>query len=84
MRPTWWAPYDTVRSQVVQNAKPLSGLMQAKPQQAALLESAAAKSGLPMESLRYLPLTSSKVLDWVALIGPTGDVVGHAPVDGFD
>ena len=36
-----------------------------------------------MESLRYLPLTSSKVLDWVALIGPTGDVVGHAPVDGF-
>lgn len=84
MRPTWWAPYDTVRSQVIQNAKPLSGLIQAKPQQAALLESAAAKSGLSMESLRYLPLTSSKVLDWVALIGPTGDVVGHAPVDGFD
>jgi hypothetical protein len=62
----------------------LTDLLKARPQQAALLESAATKSGLPMETLRYLPLTSSKVLKWVALISPAGDVVGYAPVDGFD
>ena len=83
MRPTWWVPYDSVKPQVIQRAKPLASLIAAQPQQSDLLESAAAKSGLPIESLRYLPLTSSKTLDWVALISPAGDVVGHAPVDGF-
>lgn len=83
MRPTWWVPYETVKNQAVQRAKPLALLIQARPQQAPLLESAAAKTGLPMAQLLYLPLTSSKVLDWVALISPAGDVVGHAPVDGF-
>jgi hypothetical protein len=84
MRPGWWVPYDTVRPAVLSKAKPLAELVKARPQQAALLESAATKSGLPIETLRYLPLTSSKVLDWVALISPAGDVVGYAPVDGFD
>lgn len=84
MRPGWWVPYDTARPDAIRKAKPLTELLKARPQQAALLESAAAPSGLPIEALRYLPLTSSKVQDWVALIGPAGDVVGHAPVDGFD
>ena len=44
----------------------------------------AASEGLPMGQLLYLPLTSSKVVDWVALLSPEGDVVGYAPVDGFD
>ena len=84
MRPDWWVPYDAAKPDVINKAKPLTDLLKARPQQAALLESAAATSGLPIEALRYLPLTSSKVQHWVALIGPAGDVVGHAPVDGFD
>jgi hypothetical protein len=84
MRPGWWVPYDAAKPEVTNKAKPLTDLLKARPQQSALLESAAAKSGLPIEALRYLPLTSSKVLDWVALISPAGDVVGYAPVDGFD
>ena len=83
MRPDWWVPYNAARPEVINTAKPLTDLLKARPQQSALLESAAAKSGLPIEALRYLPLTSSKTLDWVALISPAGDVVGHAPVDGF-
>jgi hypothetical protein len=83
MRPGWWVPYDAAKPEVINKAKPLTDLLKARPQQAALLESAAATSGLPIEALRYLPLTSSKVLDWVALISPAGDVVGYAPVDGF-
>ena len=84
MRPGWWVPYDAAKLEVINKAKPLTELLKARPQQSALLESAATKSGLPIKALRYLPLTSSKVLDWVALISPAGDVVGHAPVDGFD
>jgi MFS family permease len=83
MRPSWWVPFDAVRSDALKRAKPLAELVKARPAQSALLESAAAKSGLPIKALRYLPLTSSKVLDWVALISPAGDVVGYAPVDGF-
>jgi hypothetical protein len=84
MRPDWWLPYEAAKPDVVKRAKPLSELLKARPQQAALLESAAAKTGLPKDQLLYLPLTSSKSLDWVALLSPTGDMVGHAPVDGFD
>ena len=42
-----------------------------------------AETGLPVHQLRYLPLTSSKVKDWVALLNAEGQIVGHAPVDGF-
>lgn len=84
MRPDWWVLFDAAKPEVVKRAKPLAELLKALPQQAALLESAAAQSGLPIETLRYLPLTSSKKLDWVALLSPTGDMVGYAPVDGFN
>ena len=33
--------------------------------------------------LSYLPLVSSKTLDWVALLDADLNIVGHAPVDGF-
>ena len=33
--------------------------------------------------LSYLPLVSSKTLDWVALLDAQMNVVGWAPVDGF-
>ena len=84
MRPGWWRPYEEVRSKVVQRAKPLVGLMGRGPEHQRTLEKAAAQTGLPVASLRYLPLTSSKTLDWVALLNEQGDMVGHAPVDGFD
>jgi len=84
MRPDWWLPYEATKPEVVKRAQPLAELLKARPEQAALLESAAAKTGLPIEALRYLPLTSSKALDWVALLSSEGDVVGYAPVDGFN
>jgi len=84
MRPAWWVPYEAVKHEVVRRAKPLDELVKARPQQTLLLQLAAAKTSLSMGQLLYLPLTSSKVLDWVALLSPEGDVVGYAPVDGFD
>lgn len=84
MRPAWWRPFETVVPEVVKRAKPLDELRKARPQQADLLESAAVKTGLPMEQLLYLPLTSSKRTDWVALLNASGAIVGYAPVNGFD
>ena len=83
MRPAWWVPLEAVKPHLIKRAKPLKDLLQAQPQESDLLESAVAKTGLRMDQLLYLPLTSSKALAWVALISPAGDVVGHAPVDGF-
>ena len=48
-----------------------------------MLEKAAAETGQPVEALTYLPLTSSKTKDWIALLDTTMQVVGYAPVDGF-
>lgn len=84
MRPGWWRPFEEARPEIAQRAKPLSTLLEKRPEQRALLEAAASETGLPMEGLRYLPLTSSKQMDWVALLNASGDIVGHAPVDGFD
>ena len=84
MRPGWWRPFEEARPEIARRAKPLAELLARRADQTTLLEAAAADTGLPNEELRYLPLTSSKQLDWVALLNPSGDIVGHAPVDGFD
>ncbi|HON30714.1 MAG TPA: hypothetical protein PLN11_06680, partial [Ottowia sp.] len=58
-------------------------LLASRPQDAATLQAAAQRTGLPNDALRYLPLTSSKTLDWVALLDGELNLVGWAPVDGF-
>ncbi len=68
--------------------KPFQGeireeLLQRRPQAAPILQAAIAQTGLSADELRYLPLTSSKVKEWVALLDAQLDIVGWAPVDGF-
>lgn len=84
MRPGWWRPLDEARSALNMKTKPLDALMNKRPEQRDVLLSAAAKTGLPVTGLRYLPLTSTKRNDWVALFNASGAFVGSAPVDGFD
>lgn len=84
MRPGWWRPFDEARPVLDRKARPLEALLAQRPAQRDLLLGAAAKTGLPVTGLRFLPLTSSKRSDWVALLNASGAIVGHAPVDGFD
>jgi hypothetical protein len=84
MRPGWWRPYEEVRPEVAQRAKSLALLMESRPELRDVLEKAVAQTKLSSASLRYLPLTSGKTSDWIALINEEGDMVGHAEVDGFD
>jgi hypothetical protein len=83
MRPGWWRPYEEALPTLNLRARSLTELMAQRPEAKALLQSAISRSGLPLDGLRYLPLTSSKALDWVALIDASGHVVGYAPVDAF-
>jgi len=85
MRPNWWTPYDDqTRAAIKAKAKPLSALIGKRPQDAAELEQAGRRAGQPVDKLFYLPLTSSTETSWIALIDGSGEMVGHAPVDGFD
>jgi hypothetical protein len=84
-RPGWWQSYDANLPQVKQRMKKLSELRAARDgagQDA--IDAAAAKTGLRLADLSYLPLTSQKMLDgWIALLDRDGRIVGYAPVDGF-
>ncbi|GAB3664775.1 fimb protein [Ramlibacter alkalitolerans] len=84
-RPGWWQSYDQSRDQVKQRMKKLADLRAARDDGAQReIDAAAAKSGLPLPDLYYLPLTSQKMLDgWIVLLDSDGRIVGYAPVDGF-
>lgn len=84
-RPGWWQPYEQNRPQIQQRMKKLADLRAARPPAAqADIDAAAAKAGLPVVDLFYVPLTSQKMLDgWVALLDRDTRIVGYAPVDGF-
>ncbi len=83
MRPDWWLPWDEARAEMNRRARPLAELIARRPQQAAALQAAARASGLPVDKLRYLPLTSRETREWVMLLDPALNMAGHAPVDGF-
>lgn len=83
MRPNWWLPWDAAQAEMSERARPLAELIARRPWAKALLEQAAARAGQPVASLRYLPLTSSRSREWVALLDERLRVVGAAPVDGF-
>lgn len=84
-RPGWWQPYENSRAQIQQRMRKLAELRAVRPREAqAEIDAAAAKTGLPLADLFYLPLTSQKMLDgWIALLDRDTRIVGYAPVDGF-
>lgn len=81
--PGWWVPWEQARPSMTARAKPITELLARSPQHAATLQAAIRASGVPAADLRYLPLVSSKTLDWVALLDTQLNIVGWAPVDGF-
>lgn len=83
MRPDWWQPWDSAQAAMNERAKPIADLLERSPQDAAVLHAAIQKTGLPSQQLRYLPLTSSKSKEWIALLDANLNMVGYAHVDGF-
>ena len=83
MRPGWWLPWSAAQAGMRERAKPLAELIARRPQATQQLQDAARDAGRAVPELRYLPLVSSKTLDWVALLDEHMNMVGWAPVDGF-
>lgn len=84
VRPDWWQPYDLSRSQALAHSKPLAALRQKHPSDAAAIDRAVADAKRPEAALGWLPVTSFRSTQWVALVDmQTADVLAFAPVDGF-
>ncbi|GAB1386465.1 fimb protein [Melaminivora sp.] len=83
MRPDWWQPWSEAKESINQHARPVAELVARRPQDAAALQTAVDKSGLPLAQLRYLPLSSSKTKEWVIFLDQNLQIAGAAHVDGF-
>ncbi len=84
MRPGWWRPFAEAKAGIQRGAKPLAELIQRRPEQLTQIHEAVARSGYQVSELRYLPLTSSRTMEWVALLAEGEMIVGFAEVDGFE
>lgn len=84
-RPHWWQDFALSRDAALARAKPVSLLRGKHPLQAELIDQAIRDSGHAEAALKWLPLTSSRSLDWVVLIdGKTAIPVAYLPLDGFE
>lgn len=83
LQPEWWVPWAQAVDGAAQRAQPVTSLIARRPAAAEVLQKAIGATGFSADSLRYLPLTADKSLDWVALLDSQMNLVGYAPVDGF-
>lgn len=83
MRPSRWQPWAESKDEIRRRAKPLPLLLEKHPQERAALQAAADRAAAAPDRLTYLPLVSSKTMDWVALLDAELNIVGYAPVEGF-
>lgn len=83
-RPDWWQSYEQTKPKVLSRAQTVSVLRAKQPGKTALIDQAVAESGLAEAELRWVPMTSFKVMDWVAFVdAKTAEVRAFAHVDGF-
>ena len=85
-RPGWWQAYAISIPQVQQKMQPLSPFHnRLTVDRQHTLDSAVQKTGLSSDQLYYLPLVAGKNLDsWIVLLNAQAQIVGFAPLGGFD
>ena len=83
--PARWQDYALSRKQVLERARSLQELRTRYPLDAELIDHTLQRAGLATSSdLLWLPLTSRRSSNWVALIEPDqARIVGYLPLDGF-
>jgi hypothetical protein len=83
MLPRQWRDYASQRGAVLQRSRPVALLLQHHPGARAEVEAIAARAGVGVDALRFLPLRSRKAEKWVTLVpAPDARIVGHLPLDG--
>lgn len=83
MRPDWWVPWGRVEEELRLKRRSLEELINHRPADAELLRRSAKNAGLNWQETFYLPLTTSKDKDWIALLDLQMKIVCAVPVDGF-
>ena len=83
-RPKYWRDWEsTGRPQAIAKSRPIEQLAKRYPNRKSELNAALAKTGVPPDHLRFLPIVSFHATA-VALVDiRSGDIVGYAPFDGF-
>ena len=84
-RPGWWQDYEKSIPAVQKRMQKLSDFYtKQKTTEQAVIHQAVQKTGIPLDQLFYLPLTSKKILDgWIVLLDEKAQIVGYAAVSGF-
>ena len=83
MRPSWWVTWQEQLPEIKRRIKPWAEIIRRRPADEEVLVAAARKTGLPVEKLFYLPLTSVHSMEWIVLLDEEANVIGWANVDGF-
>lgn len=79
-RPMLWTHWDWQHPTVQAALRPLAAL---SPASQTKLETLRGETYLKRSDLRYLPLVSSKTLDWIAVFDQQGQWIDSIAVDGF-
>lgn len=83
MRPDWWIAYEAVIPALWARARPLEQLYTKGAEVKALIGHFLQKEKLNADELRFLPLTSGKSMEWIAVVRQDGSLAGALPIDGF-
>lgn len=83
-RPQWWQDYSLTTARIIAKAQVIEILRRKHPQQNAMIDSAIRTIDRTESALLWLPLTSFKTTEWVALIdAKTALPLAYLPLDGF-
>lgn len=84
-RPDWWVEYKQSKDSVLARMRSIDSLRgKLEPLKVKDLDAALDEFSKGNKDIFYLPLVSKKSLDeWVVLLDISANIVGYAPVDGF-
>ena len=82
-QPALWQPYDAARADILRESHPAEQLKERFPQHADTIDQAVARTGLPLDQLRTLPLLSRKTAWTVLIDAQTAQPVGFVALDSF-
>lgn len=82
-QPNLWQPYDAARADILRESRPAAQLKERFPQHADTIDQAVARTGLPLDQLRTLPLLSRKTAWTVLIDAQTAQPVGFVALDSF-
>lgn len=83
MVPANWRPFADQRDAAWARARPVAELLARYPEAGAAAREAASQAGLPVASLRFIPVVSRHSNGVALLAGPDFDIVAYLPLDGF-